>query len=120
MKLFSGQTIVVMKKPEIRRASVPAVSNVAAAAAFAALGSEQRLELLRALTRAGSKGLATGELGARAGVSGATLTHHLKVLTDAGLITQARHGRFIVCTAMAFNLIGGLADYLTSQCCADR
>ena len=107
-----------MNKQELHRASTPAVSNVVAASAFAALGSEQRLELLRSLTRAGSTGLATGELGARAGVSGATLTHHLKVLTDAGLITQAKHGRFIVCTAMAFTLVGGLADYLTTQCCA--
>ena len=51
-----------------------------AATCFAALGSEQRLAVLRSLVRAGPDGLSIGELGHRTGVTGSTLTHHLKIL----------------------------------------
>ena len=40
-----------------------------AASAFAALGSEQRLSVLRTLVRAGPDGLSIGELGERTGVT---------------------------------------------------
>ena len=33
-----------------------------------------------------------GELGARTGVTGSTLTHHMKILTAAGLVRQADGG----------------------------
>ena len=65
-----------------------------AAAAFAALGSEQRLVVLRALVRAGSEGLSIGMLGERCGVTGSTLTHHVKILAHAGLVTQQKQGLF--------------------------
>ena len=51
-----------------------------AASTFAALGSEQRLTVLRTLVRAGPEGLSIGDLGARTGITGSTLTHHLKLL----------------------------------------
>ncbi len=51
------------------------------ASAFAALGSEQRLLVLRTIVRAGPDGLRIGELGERSGVTGSTLTHHMKILT---------------------------------------
>ena len=61
-----------------------------AAARFAALGSEQRLAVLRALVRAGPDGLAIGVLGERCGVFGSTLTHHVKILAQAGLLIQSK------------------------------
>ena len=62
------------------------LSLTEAAAAFAALGSEQRLGILQVLVRAGPEGLSMGELGERSGVRGSTLTHHLRILTAAGLV----------------------------------
>ena len=67
------------------------------ASTFAALGSEQRLSVLRALVRAGSDGLSIGELGERCGVTGSTLTHHMKSLASAGLVAQAKQGRQVIC-----------------------
>ena len=90
-----------------------------AAKAFAALGSEQRLSVLRVLVRAGSGGLPIGELGRRAGITGATLTHHLKFLAEAGLVTQNRRGRSIICAATAYARLERLAAFLLSECCAD-
>ena len=90
-----------------------------AAAAFAALGSEHRLSVLRTLVRAGPVGLSIGELGERAGVTGSTLTHHVKILASAGLVTQARQGRSIICAAVAFDEVQDLADFLLTECCAD-
>lgn len=74
-----------------------------AASAFAALGSEQRLAVLRALVRAGTEGLSIGELGQRVGISGSTLTHHMKILTQAGLARQVRDGRRIICAAASYD-----------------
>ncbi|MDW4499110.1 metalloregulator ArsR/SmtB family transcription factor [Sulfitobacter sp. D35] len=91
-----------------------------AAAQFAALGSEQRLGVLRTLVRAGPEGLSIGELGARSGVSGSTLTHHMKILASAGLVTQARQGRSIICAAVAYADVRALSEFLLTECCADR
>lgn len=90
-----------------------------AASTFAALGSEQRLGVLRSLVRAGPDGLSMGELGARTGVTGSTLTHHLKILVQAGLVTQARQGRSVICAAVAYEELSALADFLLENCCAD-
>lgn len=91
-----------------------------AASTFAALGSEQRLGVLNALVRAGPDGLSIGELGARSGVSGSTLTHHMKILTQAGLVHQLKQGRSIICVAVAYEKMSELSDYLLSECCADN
>lgn len=90
-----------------------------AAARFAALGSEQRLSVLRMLVRAGPEGLSMGDLGARVGLGGSTLTHHLKLLTAAGLVTQARQGRQVICAAVAYDELRTLSDYLLQECCTD-
>ncbi len=97
--------------------STPAL--VEAAAAFAALGSEQRLSVLRAIVRAGPDGLTIGELGERSGVTGSTLTHHMKILTGAGLVEQAKQGRSIICIAADYRRVRALSDYLLNECCAD-
>lgn len=90
-----------------------------AAASFAALGSEQRLSVLRTLVRAGSEGLSIGDLGARTGVTGSTLTHHLKLLAAAGLVKQEKQGRSTICAAVAYGEVQALANFLLTECCAD-
>lgn len=90
-----------------------------AASTFAALGSEQRLNVLRALVRAGPDGLAIGDLGERTGVTGSTLTHHMKILSAAGLVDQKRDGRRIICVGVDFARIESLTRFLLKECCAD-
>ncbi|MCO6383585.1 helix-turn-helix transcriptional regulator [Oceanicola sp. 502str15] len=90
------------------------------ASTFAALGSEQRLVVLQMLVRAGPEGLSIGELGQRSGVTGSTLTHHMKILAAAGLVRQERQGRSIICAAVSYEEIEALSGFLMSQCCADR
>lgn len=90
-----------------------------AAQAFAALGSEQRLSVLRALVRSGPEGLSIGELGQVTGITGATLTHHVKFLAQAGLLVQTRKGRSIICAAVAYETVRRLSEFLLSECCAD-
>ena len=95
------------------------LSLTLAASSFAALGSEQRLSVLRCLVRAGHAGLSIGELGRRSGVTGSTLTHHMKILTSAGLVAQARQGRSIICAAVAYDELHELSQFLLTECCAD-
>ena len=97
--------------------SEPSIED--AAKAFAALGSEQRLGVLRALVRSGPEGLSIGELGDVTSITGATLTHHVKFLTQAGLVLQTKKGRSIICAAVAYDMINNLSDFLLSECCAD-
>ncbi|MGR3637568.1 MAG: ArsR/SmtB family transcription factor [Shimia sp.] len=95
------------------------ISLEIAASTFAALGSEQRLSVLRSLVRAGNSGLSIGELGQRSGVTGSTLTHHMKILAQAGLVTQKKQGRSIICAAVAFDAVHDLSNFLLKECCAD-
>jgi len=105
---------------EVVKQDAPPLPIEQAASAFAALGSEQRLHVLTTLVRAGPEGLSIGALGDRSGVRGSTLTHHLKILAQAGLIGQSRQGRTVICVGAAYDRVRELCDYLQSQCCADR
>jgi ArsR family transcriptional regulator, arsenate/arsenite/antimonite-responsive transcriptional repressor len=101
------------------KAILPPPTLEATALTFAALGSEARLGVLRTLVRAGPEGLTIGQIGVRAGVTGSTLTFHLRTLAQAGLIRQRRAGRHILCAADT-GAIRALSDFLLSECCTDR
>ena len=58
-----------------------------------ALGDPTRREILRVL-RAGD--LTAGELGSLFPMTGASVSHHLAVLKEAGLVQAERNGRNIV------------------------
>ncbi len=96
---------------------LPALTS--AATAFAALGSEQRLSILRRLVRAGPEGMPIGALGESVGITGSVLTHHLRQMVSAGLVRQHRDGRRILC-AVDYDRIRTLSDYLLHECCADQ
>ncbi|MEO0683429.1 MAG: metalloregulator ArsR/SmtB family transcription factor [Pseudomonadota bacterium] len=96
----------------------PLPDSVAAAQAFSALGSEPRLEVVRALVRAGPDGLPVGALQQTLGLAASTLSHHLRFLSAAGLLTQERQGRSLICRA-SFDRIDALAEFLRRECCVD-
>ena len=89
-----------------------------AAQGFAAMGSEARLRVLRALIRAGEEGLSVSDIQERTGIAPSTLAHHLKFLSGAGLLVQERIGRSVV-TRAEFDQLHNLADFILVECCAD-
>jgi DNA-binding transcriptional ArsR family regulator len=95
-----------------------ALTSTQAAEALAALGSEARLAILRALVRAGDAGLPVGALQQRLAIAASTLSHHLRALIQAGVLEQTRDGRTLICRAR-YDRIQGLAAFLVSECCAD-
>jgi DNA-binding transcriptional ArsR family regulator len=58
-----------------------------------ALGDPTRREILHAL-REGD--LTAGEIGSRFPITGASVSHHLNVLREAGLVQSERQGRNII------------------------
>ena len=107
-----------MEKSHAHTPSFDALERSDAATAFAALGSEMRLSILRALVRAGEAGLPVGALQSRLGIAGSTLSHHLRALIQAGVLEQTRTGRTLICRAR-YDRIQALAGFLVSECCAD-
>lgn len=97
---------------------IPNHSPETAAEMFAALGAPVRLTILRALVRAGHPGMTVGALQERLAMPGSTLSHHLRALVQAGVITQEREGRSLICRA-EFIGIEGLAAFLMTECCVD-
>ncbi len=85
-------------------------------AALRALAHAHRLAAFRALVRAGPEGLAVGELRTCLELAPATLTAHLNVLREAGLVADTREGRVIRVRA-DFARMYGLIDFLTENCC---
>ncbi|WP_415155710.1 ArsR/SmtB family transcription factor [Maritalea sp.] len=95
-----------------------AVELTQAAQAFAAMGSEPRLEVLMCLVRAGNKGLLVGDIQERTGIPASTLNHHLKFMTAAGIVRQEKQGRTIHNYAQ-LDQLEALAGFIINQCCAD-
>jgi ArsR family transcriptional regulator len=89
-----------------------------ACARLEALGNPTRLRIYRALVKAGDPGLPVGKLQSRLGVPGSTLSHHLKTLMIAGLITQERDATTLICRAN-YTVMRSLVGFLVDECCTD-
>src|SRR3954468_9535734 len=89
-----------------------------AARQLESLGSPVRLKLYRALVRAGEDGLPVGSLQAKLGMAASTLSHHVRHLKDAGLISQERQATTLLCRA-SYPAMNALVGYLVDECCMD-
>jgi len=89
-----------------------------AARQLESLGSPIRLKIFRALVRAGEDGLACGTLQSKVAIAGSTLSHHLRRLREAGLISQERQATTLICRAN-YPAMDLLVAYLVDECCAD-
>lgn len=84
--------------------------------ALGALAHASRLAIFRHLVELGPEGAVPGELIEKFELPAATLSFHLKNLSQAGLIEGEQQGRYIRYRAN-FQQMQVLVDYLTLNCC---
>lgn len=96
--------------------ALPALDEPEVVAALSALAHPVRLRIFRALVVVGPSGLTPGAMVPGVAVAPATLSHHLKDLLHAGLVTQERQGRSLVYRA-AYARMNAVLAYLTEHCC---
>jgi DNA-binding transcriptional ArsR family regulator len=89
-----------------------------AAARLEALGNPTRLQIYRALVKAGEPGMAVGKLQTKLDIAASTLSHHLKSLVTVGLVTQERQTTTLICRTN-YEVMNGLIGFLAEECCAD-
>ena len=89
-----------------------------AAKQLEALGNPTRLQVYRALVRAGDAGLPVGRLQEKLGIAASTLSHHLHRLILTGLVTQERQATTLICRAN-YAAMDSLVGYLVDECCVD-
>ena len=95
------------------------MDTIRALSALSALAQPTRLELFRALVKAGAKGMLSGQLGERLGLLQNTTSANLAVLLQAGLIRNTRQGRQV----RYFANMDGMRDllaFLMEDCCGGR
>jgi ArsR family transcriptional regulator len=63
-----------------------------------ALADQTRLRIFEAISR--SKQMNCGEIVSMRGITPATVSHHLKILSEAGLIACRREGQFVYSEAI--------------------
>lgn len=90
-----------------------------AASRLEALGNRTRLQIYRALVRAGRLGMPVGRLQDKLKIPASTLSHHIKTLVSVGLVSQVRESTTLICHAN-FDAMRGLVDFLVAECCADE
>jgi ArsR family transcriptional regulator len=70
------------------------------AAAFKALADPVRLKLLSLIATAPGGTACSCDLEGPVGKSQATVSHHLTLLAEAGMITKAKVGRWVMCSVV--------------------
>jgi ArsR family transcriptional regulator, arsenate/arsenite/antimonite-responsive transcriptional repressor len=83
---------------------------------LSALGHPIRLRILRYVVQAGEAGAAAGDIQSHIELPASTLSHHLKRLVDAELLTTRSEGTFHYYAA-AYGSLRALTDYLWEDCC---
>lgn len=88
----------------------------AAAKSFGALAQETRLKVFRLLVRVGIGGVAAGDIARTLDVPQNTMSSHLAVMVNAGLLESRREGRSII---YSVDLEGtqALITFLLEDCC---
>jgi ArsR family transcriptional regulator len=84
--------------------------------AFAALGAEPRLRIVRLLLSAHPDGLVVNEIGQELDIAASTLSHHLDKLKNEGLVRVQRESTFLRYTANTETL-QELLGFLYAECC---
>ena len=83
---------------------------------LSALGHPIRLKILRFVVQAGPAGSAAGEIQDHVDLPASTLSHHLKRLVDAGVLSTRSEGTFHYYAA-DYTSLQGLTAYLWEDCC---
>jgi ArsR family transcriptional regulator, arsenate/arsenite/antimonite-responsive transcriptional repressor len=83
---------------------------------LSALGHPVRLRVLRFVVQAGPEGAVAGDIQTHVDMPASTLSHHLKRLVDADLLTSRSEGTFHHYSAK-YDTLRGLTDYLWEDCC---
>ena len=86
------------------------------AAELGALGHPVRLQILRFVVQGGPDGTSAGEIQSHVDLPASTLSHHLKRLVDAGLLTTRGEGTFHYYSA-DYTALRALTDYVWEDCC---
>ena len=81
-----------------------------------ALGNPVRLAILRFVVQAGREGAPAGAIQEHVELLASTLSHHLKRLVDAGLLSSRSEGTFHYYAA-EYSALRALTDYLWEDCC---
>ena len=89
-----------------------------AAKRLAELGHDTRLSIFRYLVKVGSEGAPVGQIQAKLGVPGSTLSHHINRLVSVGLIRQVRESRTLYCVPQ-FDILKELIEFLQVECCTE-
>lgn len=87
--------------------------------ALSGLAHASRLAVFRLLVRAGAEGMAAGDIAREIGALPNTLSTHLTILGNAGLIRSRRDGRSVIYSA-DYDGMRDLLDFLVADCCAGR
>jgi ArsR family transcriptional regulator, arsenate/arsenite/antimonite-responsive transcriptional repressor len=89
---------------------------LAALTALGALAQESRLKVFRLLVRAGTGGMAAGDIARELAVPHNTMSSHLAILVRGGLVTARKQGRSVI---YAVDLSGtrALLSFLVEDCC---
>jgi DNA-binding transcriptional ArsR family regulator len=90
-----------------------------AVAALSALAHPGRLAVYRLLVRAGSEGMAAGEIARTVEMAPQTLSGNLTVLGHAGLVKGTRAGRSIIYAA-EYERMRELLAFLMEDCCGGK
>ena len=86
------------------------------AAQLSALGHPIRLKILRYVVQGGEEGSSAGDIQAHVDLPASTLSHHLRRLVDAGLMTSRSEGTYQFYAAH-YAALRSLTDYVWEDCC---
>ena len=84
---------------------------------LAALAQDHRLAVFRLLVQAGPDGLPAGRIAESLGLANSSLSHHLALLNEAGLVAQRRDGRSLIYSA-DYAAMDRLVGFLMENCCS--
>lgn len=87
-----------------------------AAQCLSELGNLTRLDIYRLLVRAGPEGINISDIQTRLGVPASTLAFHLGGLVRAGLVSQRKVGREVICRAR-YQQLTAVMEFLREECC---
>jgi DNA-binding transcriptional ArsR family regulator len=95
------------------------METLTAVHALSALAHDGRLAVFRLLVKAGTGGMAAGDIARRLDTAANTMSAQLLVLSNAGLVRARREGRSIIYAA-DFDRMGALLLFLTEDCCGGK